>query len=364
MRRSDVLDSERKKNLPTEMEFTRAGPVQTTVLPSSAPAPRTGSRGIRLLPARTDGWRFDGASTEPLRDINFTIHPRVAAFIVAWVSCVSGALANTPADPSATLRARYAALSQQLEHSAIQRGLYLESTDSSRAPRGDAYAVIDYPFATVAAAFSSPANWCESLILHLNVQYCRASTRDGRPQLSAAVGKKTNQLLDDTYRINFAYTVAVSSANYTRVELSSRKGPLGTGNYLIALELTALDEQRAFMHLQYSYTQGFMARCASSVYFSTSGRDKVGFTLIHDEDDPPRLVRGIRGALERNTMRYFLAFDAYLHALDSPAPQRFEQRIERWFADTERFARQLHEVKHDEYIAMKRGQYLRQQAVL
>ena len=75
------------------------------------------------------------------------------------------------------MRARYVALSEQLENSAIQRGLYLESTDSSSAPRGDAYAVIDYPFATVATAFATPANWCESLILHLNVQYCRAGSR-------------------------------------------------------------------------------------------------------------------------------------------------------------------------------------------
>ena len=124
-----------------------------------------------------------------------------------------GAQADTPTDPAAALRARYVALSQQLENSAIQRGLYLESTDSSRAPRGDAYAVIDYPFATVAAAFAKPANWCESLILHLNVQYCRASTSDGRPQLSAAVGKKTNQPLDDTHRINFIYKVVASSAD-------------------------------------------------------------------------------------------------------------------------------------------------------
>ena len=261
------------------------------------------------------------------------------------------------------MRARYVALSQQLENSAIQRGLYLESTDSSRAPRGDAYAVIDYPFATVATAFATPANWCESLILHLNVQYCRASTSDGLPQLSAAVGKKTNQPLEDTHRINFIYKVAVSSADYTRVELSSREGPLGTGNYLIALELTPLDEQRAFMHIQYSYTQGFLARCATSVYFSTSGRDKVGFTWIHDEDDPPHLVRGIRGAPERNTMRYYLAIDAYLHTLGSPAAQRFEQSLEHWFIDTERFASQLREVKHDDYITMKRGQYLRQQTM-
>jgi hypothetical protein len=294
-----------------------------------------------------------------------TVHLRVAASFAAWVLCVPAVLADsTPTDPAAALRARYVALSQQLEDSAIQRGVYLESIDSSRAPRGDAYAVIDYPFATAAAAFAQPANWCESLILHLNVQYCRAGTNAGRSQLSAAVGKKTNQPLDDTHRINFVYKVAATSADYARVELSSREGPLGTGNYLIALELIALDEQRAFMHIQYSYTQGFIARCATSVYFSTSGRDKVGFTWIRDDDDPPRLVRGIRGALERNTMRYYLAFEAYLHALDSPAPQRFEQSLERWFADTERFARQLREVEHDDYIAMKRGQYARQQAVL
>ena len=67
--------------------------------------------------------------------------------------------------------------------------------------------------------------------------------------------------------------------------------------------------------------------------------------------------------LERNTMRYYLAIDAYLHTLGSPPPQRFEQSIELWFNQTEHFARQLHEVAHDDYVTMKRGQYLRQQSV-
>ena len=52
-----------------------------------------------------------------------------------------------------------------------------------------------------------------------------------------------------------------------------------------------------------------------------------------------------------------------LQAQGSPAAQRFEQSLEHWFADTERFARQLHEVSQDDYMTMKRGQYLRQQAV-
>ena len=295
---------------------------------------------------------------------NLTVSLRVAAILVAWAACVPGVLANAAADPAGDLRARYTALSQQLETSSIQRGLYLDSNDDARAPRGDAYAVVDYPFATVAAAFDEPANLCESLILHLNVQYCQAIANDAGPQLSAAVGKKTNQPLEDTHRIDFIYKVAASSADYTRVELSSRDGPFDTANYLIVLELIALDERRAFLHLRYSYTQGFLTRWATAAYFATRGRDKVGFTWIHGDDEAPQLVRGIRGALERNTMRYYLAIDAYLQVLGSPAPLRFEQSLELWFADTERFARQLREVSHDDYITMKRGQHLRQQTLL
>jgi hypothetical protein len=290
---------------------------------------------------------------------------RIAAFFAAWVLCVPAAFADAaPADAAAALRTRYAALRQQLETSPIQRGLTVESNESATTPRGDAYAVIEYPFATVAAAFAKPANWCESMILHLNVQYCRANTSDGTPQLSAAVGKNTNQPLDDTHRINFLYKVTASTANFLGVELLAKEGPLGTSDYRIALELIPLPDRRSFMHIQYSYTQGALARSASRVYFSTKGRDKVGFTWVKDEGDAPHLVRGTRGALERNTMRYYLAFDAYLQSLSMPAPQRFEKSLEIWYADTERFARQLREVKHDDYIAMKRDQYQRQQSAM
>ena len=289
---------------------------------------------------------------------------RAAAFIAAWVSCAPYALAATPADPAAALRARHAALVQQLENSPIQRGLYVESNESASAPRGDAYAVIQFPFATVAAAFAKPANWCETMILHLNVQYCRVDTSGSSPQLSAAVGKNTPQSLDDTHRITFNYKVTSTLPDYLGVELMADEGPLGTSDYRIALELIPLPDQRVFMHIQYSYVQGPMARYASNVYFSTKGRDKVGFTLVQEGGDEPRLVRGTRGALERNTMRYYLAFDAYLRSLSSPAPQRFEKSLEIWFADTERFARQLREVKRDDYIAMKREQYQRQQRAM
>src|SRR6185295_12021374 len=97
---------------------------------------------------------------------------------------------------------------------------------------------------------------------HLNVQYRRANSAGGRPLLTAAVGKNVNQELDDTHRIDFTYKITTSSDDFLGVEFMAEEGPFGTRDYRIALELVALPDQRAFMHIQYSYTQGAMARYA------------------------------------------------------------------------------------------------------
>jgi len=152
------------------------------------------------------------------------------------------------------------------------------------------------------------------------------------------------------------------AADYVDVELKARKGPLGTANYRISLEAVGLENERAFVHLQYSYTYGFVGRLAMKTYLATSGSEKVGFTLIGDSSDPePKFIGGVRGAIERNTMRYYLAIDAYLGALATPAPARFEQSLERWFSATELYPRQLREIGRDAYFAMKRSEYRRQQ---
>lgn len=284
------------------------------------------------------------------------------ATTIVWAA---SAFAGQPgADPAGTLRARYVALRETLETSPIQKGLYLESIDNPRSPRGDAYAIVHHPFAVAAGAFRTPAMLCESLILHLNVQYCRAAGGMA-PALSLALGRKTNQPLEDTHRIHLDFKLEMVGSDFMRVRLTAMDGPLDTGDFLIALELVALDEHRAFMHIRYAYTQGALARMATSLYFATDGREKVVFTMANESGHgAPQLVRGIRGVLERNTMRYFLAFNAYLNTLDLPAPQRFEASVELWFADTERFPRQLHELSRDDYITMKRSQYRRQQDVL
>lgn len=289
----------------------------------------------------------------------------LTGFIVTSMACVLAALAEVAApDPAALLWDRYAALSEQLEQSPLQQGLYLESAESSHALRGDIYAVVDYPLATISDALTSPQTWCEALILHINVKYCRTATRGERAVLSVALGKKIEQPLRETYRVEFTYNVSASQADYMAVDLDAKKGPLGTKNYHITLELIGLDSGRAFLHIRYSYAYGLMARLAMHLYFATSGESKVGFTIVGGENgSPPHLVDGLRGALERNVMRYYLTIDAYLGSLAAPAPQRFEESLERWFAATERYPIQLRELDHDAYLAMKRSEYLRQQSL-
>ncbi|HVN43593.1 MAG TPA: hypothetical protein VMT50_12485 [Steroidobacteraceae bacterium] len=271
---------------------------------------------------------------------------------------------NGTGKPAEMLLARYAELRTQLEHSPYQRPLYLESTEGSDAARGDIYAVINYPIGTVVAALVRPEEWCEVLILHLNIKYCHAAPRDGHATLRVATGKKHEQPLGDTYRLEFAYTASASTPDYLDVDLDAPGGPLGTRDYRIALQAVPLAGARTFLHLQYSFGFGLEGKLAMDTYLATSGSGKVGFTLMPEAGNgPARLVGGLRGAVERNAMRYYLAIEAYLGALSLPAHQRLERRLELWFDATEAYGRQLHEVDRATYLAMKRREYDRQQTL-
>jgi hypothetical protein len=51
---------------------------------------------------------------------------------------------------------------------------------------------------------------------------------------------------------------------------------------------------------------------------------------------------GVKGARERNAVRYYLALLAYLDTLQFTAEQRFDKRINEWFNLTEKYPRQLY----------------------
>jgi hypothetical protein len=77
--------------------------------------------------------------------------------------------------PAAALRAKYAALQEQLDHSQFQKPLYLDSVETGDRLQGELYGVLDDPFASARSSLKLASQWCDILALHLNVKDCRIS---------------------------------------------------------------------------------------------------------------------------------------------------------------------------------------------
>jgi hypothetical protein len=91
------------------------------------------------------------------------------------------------------------------------------------------------------------------------------------------------------------------------------------------------------------------------LYLSTTGAAKVGFSTV-SEGGQEQLVKGMRGVMERNTMRYFLAIEADLDSLAAPPAQQLEARLNAWYEMSEKYRRQLWEMGRKEYLDMKRAE--------
>lgn len=290
---------------------------------------------------------------------------RLIAFAVLCVGAGVTHAAAADANSPGILAARYEALQDRLNHNPFQRPLTLDSSETPGGVAGDIYTLVNYPFATVSAALNSMDNWCDILILHVNTKYCRASVAGPAGVLNVSIGKKFDQPLDEAYPMAFAYRVAAQAPNYLQLRLNAKEGPLSTRNYRIVLEAAPVENGRTFIHLSYSYAYGFVGLVAMEAYLGTVGRNKVGFTVAGTQPDGgPVHIGGMRGLVERNTMRYYLAIEAFLGALSETPQARLEKRLHDWFAAVERYPRQLHEMEQGAYLDMKRNEVRRQQAVL
>ncbi len=281
---------------------------------------------------------------------------------IAMLYIAPAGAAPAAATPAASLRAAYDELQPKLRSNSYGRPLHLDSRESSSDLKGDMHAEIGHPIEMVRSSLHDPEVWCDILILHLNTKHCEAGNAGGRDRLAVNIGKKYDQPLEKTHRVQFDFRVMAATPDYFSVVLNAASGPYGTKNYRILLEAIPLEKGRTFIHLSYSYGFGMSARLAMQAYLGTIGSAKVGFTETgKNADGQPLYVGGVRGMIERNTMRYFLAIETYLESLSVPADARVEKRLSDWFASIERYPRQLHEMEREDYLEMKRREIRRQQ---
>jgi hypothetical protein len=276
---------------------------------------------------------------------------------------LTGAAFAAP-DAAAALREKHASLGDQLRQNQFKRPLVLDSVETPERLTGDIYAIIDHPFDAVRAGLSSADHWCDVMILHINTKYCHAVVGPTDTSLRVHIGKKTPESLADAPRIVFNYRVAAATPDYLDIMLNAKEGPLGTSDYRIQLEVVALPNSKSFMHLTYSYSVNFVSKMAMQTYLGTIGSGKVGFTVVGKQaDGQPAYIDGVRGLVERNTMRYYLAINSFLDAAGAEPAAQLEKRLQSWFTAVERYPRQLHEMDRAAYLAMKRAEHLRQQTL-
>jgi hypothetical protein len=264
------------------------------------------------------------------------------------------------ADPAAALQAKRIELQPLLRSQVFGEPLHLSSREGSDQVEGDVYAEVGYSLSNVTAAFKSASSVCELLFLHLNARDCQPASTPAGEVLTLTVGPKRGQALGTRYRMDYTLRIETATASYLRASLSAAKGPLSTWDYRIVVETVPIAAGRAFVHLGYAYSYGFAARMVMKAYLATAGRSKIGFTVLgKDTAGQPQYVRGERAALERNVIRYYLALLAYCSVNKGTPAQQMEARLRAWFAHTERYAAQLHELDLDEYLHEKHDDLIR-----
>lgn len=263
--------------------------------------------------------------------------------------------ASAFADPAASLRARYQSLLPAFENNVFGAPLYIESEDKQGRISGAVYGVVYHHLDVLRAMVTSPPAWCDMLLLHPNIKYCtRREASNGDIFLTIYAGSKHYMPPEDTRQSEYRVRLDGNGHDYLVANVSADRGPLDTSAYRLVLEAMPIDSDSTFIHVGFSYRYGPMTRALTATYFSTLGRNKVGFSIVrHNRQGQPIFVRGRAASLERTVMRAYLALQTWLEGQTKPEADRFEWRLRRWYFLTERYPRQLYEFEEKDYLDVK-----------
>jgi hypothetical protein len=288
-----------------------------------------------------------------------------ACFVVALATAFSWR-DSAPASESLSsagkiLLAKYPAIKTALEKNQYGIPLYLESKEESGALHVDLYGILDYPFDNIKETLESPRNWCDINMLHLNIKACTFRKVFDQWLLTVYTGRKNYQSPEDAHKLVFNFRIVALQQDFLYLALTAEKGPLFTTDHRIRFEAAPLEKARTFIHFSYDYSYGTLARAAIKTYYETIGRGKKGFTVIaHGKNGAPVYASGVKGSMERNAVRYYLAILTYMDTLNLPGDQRFEKQISHWYDLTKRFPLQLYEMDKEEYLSNKRQEHANQ----
>ncbi len=275
----------------------------------------------------------------------------------SWLSAQPVSSVHIETDRT-TLLDRYTAALPKLLSNNFGLPIVLDSSQNNGKLRGEVIGIIDHDIQSSIKNFNQPKHWCDILILHLNSKAC--TYRSGEKQaIHLYSGRKFYQRPDQATMLSMNFEVVETQENYLFVRLFSKKGPFGISDSLIELEATSLPSDRTaetlteqtLVRLKFSYKMSWLSRQLTRFYLATLARDKVGFTVTGHKNNRPIYIKGLKGIIERNTIRYYLAIKTRLDSMASS--QDLDKQFSHWFDATERYHRQLFELDKQEYLAAK-----------
>ena len=210
------------------------------------------------------------------------------------------------------------------------------------------------------ANLNGPEAWCELLFLHFNVKACvYGNSKDGQ-WIKLYMGRKFYQNPKGGKQIELEFNSGTSDGGVSWVTLTADEGPFNTSDYYIGL--FAIEAKNGiYIQIRSSQKAGGAATSAMDLYFSTLGKNKVGFSVVGtDRYGKPKFSGGAQAALERNVVRYLLAARTYMQTRTETGFDGMRTRTRLWYDATENYAEQLHEVERDDYLRDKEKEYRHQ----
>jgi hypothetical protein len=223
----------------------------------------------------------------------------------------------------------------------------VESSEANRRARSDLHALLPHGLPALAAALHAPRQWCDALLAHVHVRRCTP----GQRSITLHMVTRADAPASNAEPLTLAVRSLQAEAGYFRMALGADEGPMGLSDLEIVFEAIPAGASASFVHLGYQAGASTVGNWVMQAYLATRGRDKVGFSAAPGE--PAGTIRGARGVVERQAMRYHLALATYLDSLALPEADRAEFRLGAWFDAIERFPRQLHDLDRDTYLALK-----------
>ncbi len=284
----------------------------------------------------------------------FQISRHTLLQVTVWcVLFYSPAYAN-----NADLSAIYTQLKPILEKNVYGIPVYIHSMDENNTMTGSIYGVIHHPYSRLEESVTQASSWCDIAPQHLNIKACTYQVTDGYCQLTFYSGRKFYEKADDVYQLAYRFEIKQQDKDYIHISLSAAEGPAGTSQYHLDIEAIPINKTSSFIYFNYSYQYNFITSMGMGTYLATLGRGKVGFSITgKDDKGKPVYIDGVRGIIERNSVRYYLAIQSYLDTLHLTEDKRFEARINKWFDLTEKHHLQLHEMEKKEYLEYKHQEH-------